>query len=94
MDGYLGGYVDIINTFRIYILATTDTSLSRSTRSKCVISFIAYLSTSFDGQHFGTSHTLKYDTMETNEGSAFNKFTGTFSAPLDGIYAFSWTIIA
>lgn len=53
-----------------------------------------YLSSNFNGQHFGTGHTVVYDVIETNEGNGYNKFTGTFTAPSDGIYAFSWTIIA
>ncbi|CAC5390042.1 TUBGCP5 [Mytilus coruscus] len=56
--------------------------------------FTSYLSSNFDGQHFGTGHTVKYDVIETNEGNGYNKFTGTFIAPSDGLYAFSWTIIA
>jgi hypothetical protein len=41
-----------------------------------------------------THHSLIFDVEKTSIGSAYNKFSGTFIAPREGTYVFSWTITA
>ncbi|CAG2222983.1 C1QL [Mytilus edulis] len=84
----------LANTDQENQIGLTETNSNQQRRATEHVAFTAYLSSNFEGEHFGTSHTVKYDVIETNVGNGYNKFTGTFSAPSDGIYAFSWTIIA
>ncbi|KAK3085222.1 hypothetical protein FSP39_000161, partial [Pinctada imbricata] len=37
--------------------------------------------------------TIVYDKVVTNEGNAYNKVTGKFTAPRDGPYVFTWTAL-
>ncbi|CAC5384865.1 unnamed protein product [Mytilus coruscus] len=56
------------------------------------IAFYAYLSQSeVDPGHH---HTIIFDTVITNSGNGYNKHTGTFLVPTEGIYVFSFTIVA
>ncbi|XP_071144466.1 C1q-related factor-like [Mytilus galloprovincialis] len=84
----------VANTGQENHTGLTETKTNRQRRASELVAFTAYLSANFDGEHFGTGHTVKYDVIETNEGNGYNKFTGTFTAPSDGIYAFTWTIKA
>lgn len=34
-----------------------------------------------------------FDKVSLNEGNAYNVTSGIFTAPVDGIYSFSWTIL-
>ncbi|VDI47358.1 Hypothetical predicted protein [Mytilus galloprovincialis] len=56
------------------------------------VAFSAYLSKSFDGSTFGTLREIVYDKLESNIGHAYNNYTGTFVAPVSGVYAFTWSI--
>ncbi|CAG2236289.1 C1QL [Mytilus edulis] len=38
-------------------------------------------------------HTIIFDLINTNSGNGYNKFSGVFTAPVDGIYVFSYTIV-
>ncbi|CAC5422355.1 unnamed protein product [Mytilus coruscus] len=56
-----------------------------------IIAFYAYLNN--DVKSPGIHQTLVFDNVITNEGKWYNKFSGTFSAPIDGLYVFSCSII-
>ena len=56
------------------------------------VAFSAFLANSVNGPPMGKLRTIIYDQIETNIGSAYDRFTGSFRAPMDGIYAFTWTI--
>ncbi|XP_052103577.1 complement C1q-like protein 4 [Mytilus californianus] len=38
-------------------------------------------------------HTIIFDIISTNSGNGYNKFSGAFTAPIDGLYVFSYTIV-
>ncbi|CAG2195718.1 GRID1 [Mytilus edulis] len=38
-------------------------------------------------------HTIIFDLINTNSGNGYNKFFRSFTAPVDGIYVFSYTIV-
>jgi hypothetical protein len=44
--------------------------------------------------HPSTHHTFIFDVLKTDIGSAYNRFSGTFTAPWEGTYVFSWTVTA
>lgn len=56
------------------------------------VAFYAYISKNFG--HVGNGHVYIYDTVVTNAGNAYNQHSGAFTAPRQGLYAFSWTIFA
>lgn len=56
-----------------------------------MIAFYAYMSTTETGP--GTHHTIIYDNEVTNIGNRYNTLSGIFTAPVDGVYVFSWTIL-
>nr|CBH31055.1 C1q-domain-containing protein [Mytilus galloprovincialis]CBH31056.1 C1q-domain-containing protein [Mytilus galloprovincialis] len=63
-------------------------------KSTCLIAFSAYMSESKAGQSNSIidGSTLIFDKVEINSGSDYSVFTGKFSVPSSGIYAFTWTI--
>ncbi|XP_060589691.1 complement C1q-like protein 4, partial [Ruditapes philippinarum] len=50
------------------------------------VAFSAYLSHLQD--HLGTSQTVKFDKIITNDGNAYNAVTGIFTVPVTGTYVF------
>ncbi|XP_062589195.1 uncharacterized protein LOC134250866 [Saccostrea cucullata] len=59
------------------------------------IAFTALLSSCI--QHPSVGHTFIFDIVKTNighVGSGYNKYSGHFMAPEEGIYVFSWTVVA
>lgn len=58
--------------------------------TESVIAFYAYMTTTENNP--GTHHTIIYDHAVTNIGNGYNRHSGTFTAPVDGVYVFSWTI--
>lgn len=37
--------------------------------------------------------TIIFDTVSLNEGNAYDKTTGTFTAPFDGLFSFTWATL-
>nr|XP_022296934.1 uncharacterized protein LOC111106513 [Crassostrea virginica] len=58
--------------------------------TESVVAFYAYMSSNENSP--GTHHTLIYDHEMTNVGNGYNKHSGIFTAPVEGVYVFSWTI--
>ena len=44
-------------------------------------------------QNLGSYAAVVFGTVTLNAGSAYNGKTGIFTAPTDGIYSFTWTIL-
>ncbi|XP_045157047.2 caprin-2-like isoform X2 [Mercenaria mercenaria] len=53
------------------------------------VAFTAYMD--HDGD-FGADQTIIFNRVITNEGSGYNKYTGVFTCPQDGMYLFSFFI--
>nr|XP_034307463.1 heavy metal-binding protein HIP-like [Crassostrea gigas] len=43
-------------------------------------------------QNLKNQETVIFDKVSLNEGKAYDNISGIFTAPLDGIYSFTWTI--
>ncbi|XP_071177903.1 complement C1q-like protein 4 [Mytilus edulis] len=54
------------------------------------IGFYAYLGQNEDNP--GKHHTIIFDVQKTNVGNGYNPFSGLFTAPQDGLYAFATSI--
>ena len=54
------------------------------------VAFYAYISKDFT--HIGNGHVFVFDTVVTNSGNAYNNYSGIFTVPSSGLYAFSYSI--
>ncbi|CAC5380329.1 C1QL [Mytilus coruscus] len=45
-------------------------------------------------RNIGNGAVVVYDTVTTNRGGGYNKSTGVFTAPVEGLYYFAWTVLA
>lgn len=54
------------------------------------IGFYAIMSKQTDNP--GDVHTLIFDTVLTDVGNGYNRHTGVFTAPVGGLYAFTWSL--
>lgn len=60
----------------------------RTKRAAENVAFSVYLGHTTD--HLAIGMTIKYDQVMLNDGNGYNKFTGVFTAPMAGVYLFSF----
>nr|XP_022300083.1 collagen alpha-1(X) chain-like [Crassostrea virginica] len=64
--------------------------LINSINEGTAVAFYAYISKDFT--HIGNGHVFVFDTVVTNRGNAYNNYSGIFTVPSSGLYAFSYSI--
>lgn len=69
-------------------MSISETSNRRRRASIAPIAFSAYLSHS--NFHMSKGECVKFDQVLLNQGNGYNKTTGTFKAPLTGVYLFTF----
>lgn len=74
----------LINGFLLSVFSVASTS--------DMVAFWAYMTTTEHSPSL--HHVLVFDDVRTNIGFAFNRISGMFTAPIDGAYAFTWTIFS
>lgn len=55
-----------------------------------IVAFSVYLS--IKDIEISKGYTIKFDTIVTNIGSSYNRYTGVFTVPQDGVYVFTWNL--
>ncbi|XP_076079194.1 complement C1q tumor necrosis factor-related protein 3-like [Mytilus galloprovincialis] len=70
---------------------TCDCNHIRSTQSSGKVGFLVSYSNSL--RNIGNDAIVVYDTVTTNLGGGYDKSTGVFNAPIEGLYYFAWTIL-
>ncbi|VDI15026.1 Hypothetical predicted protein [Mytilus galloprovincialis] len=63
-----------------------------NTNPSYMVSFYAYMNTHETNP--GRHQTLIFDDVKINLGSAYSRNSGLFTAPGNGIYVFTWTVVA
>ncbi|XP_052791915.1 complement C1q tumor necrosis factor-related protein 4-like [Mya arenaria] len=79
-DASVPSDVNIANVFPLH-------PLPRSRRAVANIAFSAYLTHT---QSHQTNTAVRFDKVLLNDGNGYNAFTGAFTAPLSGVYMFSF----
>ncbi|XP_052259149.1 heavy metal-binding protein HIP-like [Dreissena polymorpha] len=70
---------------KLDILEKREQHNSRSKRQVVEsVAFSAYLNR--DAINLSRSHTIQFQGVVLNDGNAYNKYTGVFTVPLDGVY--------
>jgi hypothetical protein len=64
--------------------------LAGSPGQQTPVAFYAYISKDFT--HIDNNHVFVFDTIVTNSGHAYNNYSGVFTAPSTGLYAFAYSI--
>ncbi|XP_045211185.2 heavy metal-binding protein HIP-like [Mercenaria mercenaria] len=54
------------------------------------VAFTAFLD--HEITNLGPDHTIQFGAVELNEGGAYSNHTGVFTAPVDGVYLFSFAV--
>ncbi|XP_071150032.1 cerebellin-3-like [Mytilus galloprovincialis] len=68
-----------------------DCNQSPSTPSSGKVGFL--VSNSGTLQKIDDGSVVMYDTVSTNLGGGYDKSTGMFTAPVEGLYYFTWTVL-
>ncbi|XP_052087389.1 cerebellin-3-like [Mytilus californianus] len=68
-----------------------DCNHSPSSASFGKVGFLVFNSKTL--QNIGTGSVVVYDTVTTNLGGGYDKSTGVFTAPVEGLYFFAWTVL-
>ncbi|XP_062615561.1 cerebellin-3-like [Saccostrea cucullata] len=71
-------------------LGYRNLSCNAEKKVKQTIAFQTTLSSSL--QNIKSYQAVIFDTVKLNEGNGYDKTTGIFTAPEDGVYTFSWAI--
>nr|XP_011430624.2 complement C1q tumor necrosis factor-related protein 3-like isoform X1 [Crassostrea gigas] len=68
-----------------------EPTCERNARNSKTVAFHVYLTNSISS--LSQNQTIKYDHVITNIGEGYDKTTGKFTAPVDGVYSFTWTYL-
>ncbi|XP_061167444.1 heavy metal-binding protein HIP-like, partial [Saccostrea echinata] len=87
----------IINKYNNYRTICTglgyqNLSCKADNKGKRSIAFQSSLSS--DLENIGNQQTVIFDRVTLNEGKCYDKKTGVFTAPEEGVFTFSWTMMS
>ncbi|XP_062577211.1 heavy metal-binding protein HIP-like [Saccostrea cucullata] len=90
------GTKDFLNKFKTYNelcrgMGFKGVSSNCKGHERDIISFHARMESHM--QNLGNNAVVVFGTVTENSGSTYNGKTGKFTAPRDGIYSFTWTIL-
>ncbi|XP_061167428.1 complement C1q tumor necrosis factor-related protein 2-like [Saccostrea echinata] len=80
------------NNYRTICNGLGYQNLSCKADNKGAIAFHSTLSN--DLENMRKQQTVIFDNVTLNEGKGYNKKTGVFTAPMEGVYTFSWTTMS